>query len=159
MFSRSVLTPTLFSALLLAALTPFGALAREPASILGCLTIADDAQRLACYDAAAQAVSAAEETRRQAPVEAFGRSGDAVAAAAGIEALDRLSANIAQVFEGPAGKLVLILDNGQQWRQSQREMLPGVKPGDAVTIKKGALGSFKLTLERIRRTIAVKRYR
>jgi len=44
-----------------------------------------------------------------------------------------------------AGLFNLYLDNGQVWRHEDQVLGPYLKDGDAITIEKGALGSYKLT--------------
>jgi len=44
-----------------------------------------------------------------------------------------------------AGLFNLYLDNGQVWRHEDPVLGPYLKDGDAITIEKGALGSYKLT--------------
>ena len=58
--------------------------------------------------------------------------------------LTELSATATAISAKPRGELVITLDNGQVWG----EIAPGskikVKPGDAVKIEAGTLGSFIL---------------
>jgi hypothetical protein len=55
-----------------------------------------------------------------------------------------LVAHISGVRQSSYGRDTYTLDNGQVWRQTESEPEFVVRPGDAVTLSKGALGSFWL---------------
>jgi len=138
-----------------------GAAAAHP-----CASIADDAQRLACYDNAfgrPQAVGAGSPAAGPAPaaaaapaatvfvtdpVDEFGLSEAAKRARDPEKAKDTLpeqiSAEVAKVSRRPTGEMVVTLESGQVWVQIETVSKAIVKPGDTVTIKKGALGSYLL---------------
>ena len=165
--------------------------------VLRCAAIVGDADRLACYDGIAAAMSAdaarlvaeraraAEQAQAQAAAAAAQASRDAEAAAAkaretaavesfGANALpetrkpasvqdaprlDQLDAVIVEMFSDSSGRLVFVLDNDQMWRQIDGGNLPTLRAGDAVAIKRGAFGSYRMTLVQQRRTISVRRER
>ncbi len=54
------------------------------------------------------------------------------------------AAHISGVRQSSYGRDTYTLDNGQVWRQTESESEFVVRPGDAVTLSKGALGSFWL---------------
>jgi hypothetical protein len=56
-------------------------------------------------------------------------------------------------------KLIFKLDNGQSWAQSEARALGVIRPGDDVTVEKGALGSFKMQFKRMGRAVKVVRKR
>jgi hypothetical protein len=60
------------------------------------------------------------------------------------ERLSSIESRVVQVKHGHYDRFVLELENGQVWQQS--ETMPDVelRPGDTVTIKRAALGSFML---------------
>jgi hypothetical protein len=58
--------------------------------------------------------------------------------------LERISARVETVRRQPAGELVLTLDNGQVWAQLEPDPRLRLATGDAVTIRKAALGSYML---------------
>jgi hypothetical protein len=163
-------------------------------TLLRCASIADDAQRLACFDRESAATSAevarlaaerdarkkqeaalaaqraeaervaAAERAEKAKVEQFGAAGVPILrkeaqdqAQAG--ELDELKAKVAEVFKGGQGELVLVLDNGQIWRQAEVKTMPPIRAGDPVTIKRRMISGFMLTLERTNRSFAVRRFR
>lgn len=126
----------------------------------GCRDIRDDGARLACYDAAsaraapppAAAPALAPPTPPPAapqptPEDLFGR--DAVTSeamvreAAGIERPESLDGVIARVTTTAYGKRVVTLGNGQVWTQTDSVALK-LEPGDTVTIRRAALGSYLL---------------
>lgn len=159
----------------------------DPARLIACSAEVDDAKRLACYDAAVAAASAEARTiaaRREAAREkaaAEKAAADARAAAEAAEAarkaqadrfgqeglrlggspdrLDELQARIAETRLDRVGEAVFLLDNGQMWRQTDGLSLPPVRAGDAVEIKRGALGGYRLTVPRVKRTVRVVRMR
>lgn len=72
---------------------------------------------------------------------------------AGVDSIDSV---INQVTRRPTGELIVALENGQVWMQLEADSTVRLKPGDAVTIRKAALGSYKLVsgpnATRVRRT-------
>ncbi len=139
---------------------PFGVyLAALPAAygagsldgLLACRHVSNPEERLACFDRAAGA--AADTRGSPAPLpdakQSFGLPDADLAAkevAAGVRPapLPRIDAHVSQIMRAADGLLVFTLDNGQVWRQSSPagEML--AKQGDAIIVKRGALGSYWL---------------
>lgn len=160
-----------------------------------CAQLADDAQRLICYDRAiaaadAQAAAAiarnqqeaearaaaarqreqekaAEAQRRaaeqaaQAKLDAFGASTlpPDRRAPDPVETIQTVRARVAETSQDAYGALVLTLDNGQKWRQTDATTIPHVRPADEVLIQKRSLGSYRLTFVRQSRAISVQRDR
>jgi hypothetical protein len=139
-----------------------------------CVNQSDDAQRLACYDAAlgvgadsdssAGANGANPSVAQSAPgtpapsptmenptaTESFGYYGDIAREkvdreAAAAPKLKMLQARITAIERLPLGEFVVTLDNGQVWRQKAKESIGPLHVGDQVTIRAGALGSFRLS--------------
>ncbi len=103
----------------------------------------------------------AEENAAKAKVDSFGAAGlpadrkpDTKS-----DSIDELEGSIVEVFYSQAQSLIVVLENGQMWRQIDGISLPPVRAGDKVVIKKRALSGFRLTLVRQKRTVDVKRYR
>jgi hypothetical protein len=162
---------------------PAGALAQSPDRMVACAGKVDDAERLACYDAAvkalgaeARAASEARETEARAAKAAAAAAAAAAAtrAAAAAEAerkdsfgkpaaasgtVSELTAAISEVLKDATGKAVFVLDNGQIWRQADGFKLPNAKIGSSVTIKRGSLGSFRLFPADSNRSVQVIRMR
>jgi hypothetical protein len=167
---------------LLAALValPGAAMADVPDSeIVRCATMMDDTARLACYDAiaasrSAEAVAAAEKRKAAAAEraereakekaerqqQAFGaeqvpsREGGGE----GSEEVDQISATISEVLKDARGNYIVVLSNGQMWRQLDGTLY-GLRSGDEVEIKRRALSGYKMTIKKLRRTVAASRMR
>lgn len=75
------------------------------------------------------------------------------------EPQNELKGTITELLTDAFGNIVVVLDNGQVWRQTDSASLPPVRVGDAVTIQRGILGSFRMTFVKQRRTVEVKRFR
>ena len=59
--------------------------------------------------------------------------------------ISELQAHIVRTTAGSFGHDVFELDNGQVWQQTEEQTSFMARPGDEVTVKKGALGSFWLS--------------
>jgi hypothetical protein len=140
-------------------------------ALLACRKIAASAERLACFDResaaltpAAVAPAAHAGARRAAPPtpvaaaaglspqQTFGMAPMQVlareqAARKAPQALDRLSAHIAALGRAADGREIFTLDNHQVWSQLEPDAELGARAGDAVTISRGWLGSYWLSLE------------
>jgi hypothetical protein len=141
-----------------------------------CRTMANDVQRLGCYDqlfprpvsdsAAASAPKAKPTpptpTALPAPASSAMQEHSEVSAAAdqfGLTAAQRrmaagggerpptlnsISARVTNLQRRASGEIVVFLDNGQVWRQSEPDWWSPPQKGDPVTIRRGSLGSFML---------------
>ncbi|MFQ5348130.1 MAG: hypothetical protein ACE5ED_09850 [Rhodothalassiaceae bacterium] len=170
----------------LAAIAASSALAQSlPEAVRACAGISDGAKRLACYDRIAAglspaATSSAEKPagQREAPPEtaaASRHSGPEVTTGSADTAADgdrfglppspapraaddeRREMTVAAVRRTKTRRLVLEMKNGQVWRQTDSQSLPPVRPGMTVSVEKGLLGSYLMTVAR--RTIRVQRIR
>lgn len=158
------------SLLLLSAATfvCLGAAAQDDAAsteaVYACAQIGEDAERLACYDAAVGRLKAAEEagevtTISRADVDAvqresFGFSLPSLPKIAmpglggGDDELDHVTTAVSEVRADPYGKAVVTLDNGQVWRQIDDTRVLAVRRGaEEAEIQRAALGSFKMKLD------------
>ena len=160
----------LLAAALLGGASPAVLAAGDPRS---CVTIADDAARLACYDramgrtaapkpapvtpvapaAAAAATSAAAAPAapvKKDPVGEFGLSEqakqakDPAKAAEAAAAPDSITGRVMSVRWRKYGEFVVTLDNAQVWAQIEPMPSAVVRVGDTVTIKKALFGSYTL---------------
>jgi len=125
-----------------------------------CRAIADSAARLACYDKAAAGLDAAEAKgdivvvdREQASKvrrQAFGFTLPSL----GLfdrgekqEEVDQLVLKIEAARRAGDGKWIFQLEGGQLWRQIDTEELTrNPKVGGVATIKRAALGSYRLSV-------------
>jgi hypothetical protein len=142
--------------------------------VYACADITEEAQRLACFDAAVAALRAADDQgdfvsadRTQVEIlerEAFGFSlpslprlfsrdgGGAGTERAGLAGddpgaagVDSITAAVADLATRPDGRLVFTLANGQVWAQVAPDRMGFVREGDEVTIRRASLGSFFLS--------------
>ncbi|MFU8820179.1 MAG: type VI secretion system-associated protein TagO [Gammaproteobacteria bacterium] len=158
-------------AVLLIAIASSAAGAGDPSH--PCAAVDDATERLACYDrafprpaeAAAAAASEAAHVVQQAPGRAVERAPEPKAAAATETAeefglsltqlqardpervstrIERIEATVTEVGYRPSGERVITLDNGQVWLQTEVTVRGPLRAGDAVAIRRAALGSFQL---------------
>ncbi|MGL4543069.1 MAG: hypothetical protein ACRCUI_11220 [Polymorphobacter sp.] len=146
-------------------------------ALVSCARDANNATRLKCYDGIVGSLSAAAKvatTEREAAmaiIAAEQAKADEAAktAAFGAERLNRgqvpmgtitrVDAKVAEMMTAADGMAVLLLDNGQLWRQTTGLALPVVRNGDVVIITQGKIGSYQLELVRQHRAFNVKRIR
>jgi hypothetical protein len=141
-----------------AALGPAAVRAAEPSvdHLRVCMSENDDARRLACYD---------REMGRHsggAPAD-FGITPELMRkkqVQAGIQPEQKqketLSAKVAKVVVADLGRVIVTLDNGQVWSQTETLDFP-VKAGVPVTIEPGVLGGVWMEIHGGRRRTHVKR--
>jgi hypothetical protein len=159
----------LFSVLAATAAAP--GLAQAPSAeqqlgtVQSCRAIVDVAERVACYDrASAPAAPAIQQAARPpappppppaSPEQQFGleRARPAppppptpqqqVQAAA--RDIDQITAKITSLRADALGRISFVLDNGQVWRMTESEgVFDFPNRGDTVTIRRGAVGGFRL---------------
>jgi len=135
-----------------------------PDSLRACATIKADSARYACYDremaklvpgavVATASATAAAPAAAVAPVltpeQRFGLSpaqADAkVSEVSASPSLESIEAKVAGIRNISNGRVLIDLDNGQVWRQVDTDVTVRLKAGDAVSIKRGALGSYWLS--------------
>jgi hypothetical protein len=133
--------------------------------LLACRAIVPNATRLTCFDRTSAALaSAAASAPTKAPGSATRAMTEALdpertfglphativqreAAAAGVRVKETssLSARIVRMGQGPDGRAIFDLDNGQIWEQLVPDGTDiGAKPGDSVRISRGWLSSYWL---------------
>jgi len=140
------------------------------AEVYRCAELAEDAGRLACYDAAIGRLKQAEQTgefraidragvadvRREAfgfalpnlaRILPFGRSGDEADTAIQ-EAAERQTFEVARVIERAHGYHAFVMTNGQVWAQVEAESARPMRPGTSVTVRRASLGSYMMVSER-----------
>jgi hypothetical protein len=124
-------------------------------SLLSCRAIGDSAQRLACYDKAAQGFATAVEKKEVVMIDKaranearrslfgfsvpnfgalFGGGGDEISQVEGV---------VQEVTENGDGSLVLRLADGSTWNQvDDTPVALPPRRGDKVLIRRGALGAY-----------------
>ena len=149
---------------------PFGGLAAAAAppalapavqAVVDCRALAEGAQRLACFDKAVAAMTAAEtsgdlvtidrEQRRAVRRQAFGLAlptlnlfdrGEKP------EEVNRLAVTVSSAARNKLGVWFIKLDDGALWRQTDsNDLLKEPKPGSKAVITRGALGSFFMSID------------
>jgi len=120
-----------------------------------CKKITADLERLSCYDRYANSVSGkAGKPDMDAQKTAFG-----LAKTSSTDELQDISSPIIKTEKTSHGKRIIHLKNQQVWRQLESGSQPRLKPGDVVTIRRGALGSYILEKQDSNRSLRVKRIR
>lgn len=130
--------------------------------LLDCKAKTDPGERLACYDAAAATLGAAEQkgdivvvdreqaqaVRRQAfgftlpSLDIFNRGEGKDAAP---EPVDELTAKVERAYRGGDGRWTFELEGGAVWLQNDSETIGRMpKQGSTVEIRKAAMGSYFL---------------
>lgn len=123
------------------------AAAQVDPAIKACATLRNDPERLACYDRTVAQLSGDADAKPLTPQDLFGieaASSTASTAAPAREEIPSITAQVSQLRQASDGSLVIELDNGQVWKQEDSKSLL-LKIGDAVTITRAALKSFKLS--------------
>jgi hypothetical protein len=135
------------------------------ADVYACAATADDAARLACYDAAVGRLRTAEQEGRVVAVdreqvatlerESFGFSLPSLdsllprrANAAAPEAIERVELIIARIVRRADGRHHIVMANGQTWAQIEPQSASNLEVGDTITIRRATLGSFMLSPQR-----------
>lgn len=134
--------------------------------LLACRRIAGSAARLACFDRESAAVAArtAQVAGQQpTPVQTFGLPpGQVLAREEAARRLprpqDHIAAHILALGATSDGREIFTLDNQQEWVELEPDGDLYAKPGEAVEISRGWLGSYSLSLQS-RRSSKVKRLR
>ena len=142
------------------------ALAAEPAepaviaALKACRAITADAERLACYDKAAQSVTKAQETgeviiidkqaARAARRQAFGLELPTLSIldkGADKAETDKLQSVVKSARVDGEQRLVVTLEDGAVWRQIDDTMLgKPPKAGDTIEVRKAAMGSYMMKI-------------
>jgi hypothetical protein len=130
--------------------------------ITGCAGVNDQQQRLACFDTLAMDVASGSGLVAQqhglrstdypaSPVARSGKSSQSSEDQFGLEHKDKnegladeLRAQVTEIYKNKLGKMLLILDNGQIWRQKDTKTLI-IHKGDSVLIERGFMSAFYLT--------------
>lgn len=151
-----------------------------PSSLLACRDIADDSERLECFDqavagideSALASIGALKEDEIAAaepalsPEERFGREDLQEAKEERRKdekkELKSLAAKVVEIAQNRRGKYVVVLDNGQVWRQLKADtnslLIPSSDDEEiSVEIKRRFLGAHVLSLVGDNRSIRVER--
>jgi hypothetical protein len=113
--------------------------------LYACRAIADPAQRLACYDSAVAAVQTAVQSRdiRIIDRDTAARADVALARPVPIQSVD---STIRTAARDVAGRLTLLLENGQVWVQTEGDSNSVPRAGTRVQIRRTTLGGYFATV-------------
>ena len=117
-----------------------------------CAGTQDDAERLACFDATytrQQVVTAEREERQEEQRErAFGFREEEAAIDGSAEDERVITATVTEVLRGAGRSQVLLLDNGQLWREiTGSTMRNRVRDGRVATISRHWSGAYEMRVE------------
>ena len=129
-------------------------------ALLQCTAISKDKERLSCFDEAISALKQETEVRaakqQEKAVEEFG-----VTVRAAEKELQELGDKVSEVRLDYNGRAIVTLENGQVWRQIQSSSRPilsvEIDRIETATIKRAALGSYRMTVEPLGRSFKVRR--
>lgn len=138
-------------------------------AVYDCRALTDPAARLACFDQQVAALEAAEAARDVTVIDReevrrtrrglFGFSlGDLGSIFGGgdededderaaADRVEQIAAVIREVGRDRSGKLILVLDNGQRWVQTDSGGGRQPRPGQNVVISRASLGGFIASVE------------
>lgn len=102
-----------------------------------CAIVTSDSERLACYD---RTFGHPANVPRPAPTA----PGPSTAESATRGMIENIESTVTAVSRRRTGEFVYTLANGQVWEQADADSAGWLRDGAAVTIKRAALGSYKL---------------
>lgn len=141
--------------------------------VYACANLADEAERLACYDTAVGRLREAQTSGSLVAVDRaqaaeldrdafgfslpslsriFGGGGDrggpsASREASGFEAIDEMQLTIASVRRTRYGPATFTMTNGMVWVQIDDEVARNAREGGTVTVRRAAIGSFLMSVD------------
>lgn len=113
-----------------------------------CAAVADPAARLTCYDKVFPPTPIVHEVAAKKAVDEFGldkQPTQLLNPGQTLEEADpeRIASRVVKVEYG-TGKRTIVLENGQVWTVTEATSSGHMTKGDAVTVRKGALGSYQM---------------
>lgn len=173
MFKKAVLFSVVFGGALV---TSNMAQADDVKSLLECTKIADDKERLACFDVATKKSIEAGVTQvpvakapltREEQIDNFGqtqlRSSPVKAvreeAKEKQDGMTKITLKVVKVSLNQLKQFILYMDNGQVWKQREGNKIRLPRGEFDVEIKKNRLGSFNMIIPGKKAFVRVKRLR
>jgi hypothetical protein len=134
--------------------------AELPASIARCAEVADNLERLTCYD---RQNPPRQTSAPRAADDGFGANADIKRKQAASDPTmprepEHITAKVVRVSEARPGETQFELANGQVWQQVEHRLDLIADTGDEITINRGAFGSYFL-VGKSRLSTRVKRVR
>lgn len=149
------------------AIAVFAQPAEESADLARCAEVVPDVARLACFDTLVQRLG---DDRKIGSERAENDSAGASSQvenedAFGAELLDgretpspdEIESRLIGEFTGWLGNTTFRLENGQVWRQAEEGRLVFRSTAPLITIRRGAFGTYRLSVEGINRSVRVRR--
>lgn len=130
-------------------------------SLRRCAAIERGVERLDCYDAIAQSLASDPQERREPEEPSAASDGAEFGAELLGDGTDtqEIHSRIVGEFSGWRGNTEFRLENGQVWRQAEQDRVIYSLTAPAVTIRRGAFNTYRLSVEGVRRSIRVRRIR
>jgi hypothetical protein len=164
---RAFLLAALVAAPLAASLPVNAGGAGDLQQFMDCKAIPLDAKRLACFDAAATALAAREVVEKspdqdnsqakKTVEESFGRESLTPEQRGEEKEAEKYRAKVEVFSRDGYGNLILVLENGQVWRQTDGSEAQILNGEQWVTLHRAAMGSYLITIESIHRAYRFKR--
>lgn len=121
--------------------------------LLVCAKNADGLQRLVCYDKLTEKTKNNQTKQHKEQQQAeFGQENKQHTE----NLITQIQATIINIEKAPHGQLIITLDNGQVWRQTDNTRLKLIKE-QVIIIKRGAMGSFFIGKVNANKRIRAKR--
>ena len=146
-----LLTPLAATAALLVT-NPVPAAETLPAAFQPCISMLRDAERLACFDKVVARIQDGSDQPLPSAENMFGAH-STIAPGEGNrevqrEELQEIKGVVTSLRRVDDGMIVLELDNGQAWRQQDSDATLTIETGDAVTVMRASLGTFRIADKR-----------
>jgi hypothetical protein len=113
-----------------------------------CASVVNAGERLACYDRAFPPQAGMRDAAIEQATQEFGLERKLELRNPGLSENeanpDRIEAKVVKVEYPSGNRRTITLDNDQVWGQTEASSVGHIKPGDAVTVRKGLLGSYQL---------------
>jgi len=128
--------------------------AEVPPALKPCVAMRRDSERLACFDRAIAAIETGQpDDAATSPENMFGtHAGLEPKPAANSDSergeLKQISSAVTFARHADDGMIIVTLDNGQVWRQQDADVTLTIEPGDAVTVVRASMGTFRITDKR-----------
>jgi len=123
-----------------------------PGHLKTCVSLRRDAERLACFDKAVEQIQNGTETAALSAENMFGASTGLPSEKGNRdverEELREIRGVVTSLRRVDGGMIVVELDNGQAWRQQDADATLTIETGDAVTIMRASMGTFRISDKR-----------
>lgn len=121
-----------------------------PTHLQPCVSLQRDSERLVCYDKAVAILLSGDESAKPVSAENMFGANTAIPRTeterqhVKREELSQITGTVTSLRHIDDGMIVIELDNGQVWRQQDNQVRLTMNSGDAVTITRASLGTFRI---------------